>query len=206
MLARALRLEGRKVRMISCPGYGTWSAVFVEKYLNGWFGTRAEVGPYAASMFYALDRKAMARKIEGWLAQGNIVIADRFTESNRAFGIASLRGMRAWKAFDAWLTGFESGIMGIPQPDLNVLLAVPSEVSFKLVLKKHPRKYLKRGKRDLHERMKGLQRRVLRSYLWLAEQHPKVWGVVDCAPRGILLSKRYVHHAVMLVVWSKYRQ
>ena len=56
LLVEKLKQNNQKVEVTDFPQYGNWSAVFVEKYLNGHFGSAHEVGPYRGSIFYALDR------------------------------------------------------------------------------------------------------------------------------------------------------
>jgi hypothetical protein len=41
--------------------------MMVEDYLNGNFGTAQEVGPYRASVLYAVDRYAASFDIKKWL-------------------------------------------------------------------------------------------------------------------------------------------
>jgi len=43
LLVERLRKEGQEVEKIDFPQYGTWSAVFVEKYLRGEFGSAQDV-------------------------------------------------------------------------------------------------------------------------------------------------------------------
>ena len=56
LLSEALKKKGVKFEITDFPQYNTPSAFFVEKYLNGGYGSLDEVGPYKASFFYALDR------------------------------------------------------------------------------------------------------------------------------------------------------
>ena len=67
LLFDRLKQEGYNVEQISFPQYGERSATMVEDYLNGKFGTADEVGPYRASIFYAVDRYAASAKIKKWI-------------------------------------------------------------------------------------------------------------------------------------------
>ena len=67
-----------QVETADFPQYGTKSAGLVEEYLNGKYGGPKEVGPYAASIFYAVDRYDASFKIKKWLKQGKIVISNHF--------------------------------------------------------------------------------------------------------------------------------
>ena len=57
LLAASLAAEGRSVKLISFPHYGTPGAAAVEFYLGGKLGADpAATNAYAASTFYAVDR------------------------------------------------------------------------------------------------------------------------------------------------------
>ena len=84
ILVKRLKKLGHKVQEISFPRYGNKSSALVEDYLNGKFGSAREVGPYRASVFYALDRYAASFDIKKWLKQGKIVVCNRYVGSNLA--------------------------------------------------------------------------------------------------------------------------
>ncbi len=75
LLVDELKLAGYDVAMTDFPQYGTKSAGLIEEYLNGKYG---QVGPQAASVFYAIDRFDASFKIREWLEQGKIVISNRY--------------------------------------------------------------------------------------------------------------------------------
>ena len=81
-LVKRLIDEGYVVEQISFPQYGEKSATMVEAYLNGEHGTAEEVGPYKASIFYAVDGFSASNQIRNWLLEGKIVIANRYVASN----------------------------------------------------------------------------------------------------------------------------
>ena len=74
LLVERLKKEGKNVEVFDFPQYGNWSAVFVEKYLRGEFGSMKEVNPYTASLFYALDRYAASFKLKKLLEDGYTII------------------------------------------------------------------------------------------------------------------------------------
>ena len=75
---------GKDVMHISFPDYESESSALVKMYLRGDFGKDPmDVNPYAASLFYAVDRFASFRtKWKKFYENGGIVIADRYTTSN----------------------------------------------------------------------------------------------------------------------------
>jgi len=73
LLVNRLKKEGFDVEVADFPQYGERSAVLVEDYLNGKFGSAKDVGPYRASIFFACDRYVASFKIKEWLEEGKIV-------------------------------------------------------------------------------------------------------------------------------------
>ena len=82
LLAERLKKEGHDVEVVDFPNYGEKSAALVEMYLNGDFGTAEEVGPYRASVFYAVDRYASSKKMKKWLDEGKIIVSNRYVSAN----------------------------------------------------------------------------------------------------------------------------
>ena len=74
-----LEKEGREVEVFDFPQYEQDSSFFVKEYLNGKYGSQQDVGPYTASLFFALDRYQASAKIREALEQGKIVLTNRFT-------------------------------------------------------------------------------------------------------------------------------
>ena len=79
LLMEELKLNGYPVEMTDFPQYGTKSAGLIEEYLNGKYG---QVGPHAASIFYAIDRFDASFKIRQWLQEGKVVISNRYVTAN----------------------------------------------------------------------------------------------------------------------------
>lgn len=196
LLAQALRRQGKKVKTIAFPQYGEKSAGAVEAYLNGVYGKPKEVGTYRAAIFYAVDRAAARNKIRSWLKEGITVIADRYIASNWAFGGTLLSSLAARKKYWEWNADLEFGLFKIPRPDRTVILAVPTAVSQKLILRKRARTYLKTKKRDLHERDFRYQAQVLKTYRQVAK-FDHTMHVVESAEHGHLLSPGAVHERVL---------
>src|SRR4051812_49023840 len=82
MLLDWLREQGHEVVDFDFPQYGTPSAYFVERYLNGEFGTLEEIGPYRGSLFFAMDRYDAGFRIRSAQANGQIVVSNRYVGSN----------------------------------------------------------------------------------------------------------------------------
>lgn len=202
LLTERFEKEGYRVVSISFPQYGKKSAGLVEEYLNGKYGKADEVSPYAASLFYALDRFDLSGKIRALLKEGKIIITDRYVDANAGHQGGKIKNADERKKFIEWLYDIEYRILGIPKPDMVFILYVPAEIGQKLVLAKQQslyqeRRYIEGGKKqDLHEADDAHLKAAAASYLWLAEQFPEDHQVVECTREGELLSREEIHEKI----------
>jgi len=197
LLVQRLIRERVEVALISFPQYGKKSAGLVEEYLNGAYGPPDEVNPYAASLFYAVDRFDAARKIRTLLEAGTAVILDRYVDSNAGHQGGKIANDAEREKFLDWLYNTEYGILGAPRPDIVLLLHVPAEIGQRLVAAKQQRLYIESGKsHDSHENNLGHLQRAEAAYLWLAKRHPETHVVIECVENGSLLEPKDIHARV----------
>lgn len=193
-LVERLRNEGRRVELFDFPRYGNPSAVFVEKYLRGEYGSAEAVGPYRASLFYALDRYDAALAIRRALEEGAIVVSNRYVSASKGHQTGKIKDAAERKKFLDWLNELEYGMCAIPKPDLTILLHVPADVGFDLVAKKDGRGYLDGKKRDIHEADRDHLRAAEAAYLELPHlDAAERWHVIECMQNGQLLSIEEIH-------------
>lgn len=184
LLVERLRSLGLAVETISFPQHGQPSAKIIDMYLRGEFGTRDDVGAYAVAALYARDRQTAKGRIESWLDEGKIVIADRFTASGMAYESAFFSDPAERAVFCRWVDDLEFNRMKLPRPDITLIMSVPADVRDKLVSKKEAREYTGGQEKDLHERDRAYQERVELAYREIARSFPK-HVLVDCAtPEG----------------------
>lgn len=198
LLLGRLQKEGHRTEQISFPQYGKKSAGPIEEYLNGVYGTPANVNPYAASLFYAIDRFDLSEKIRAALAQGTIVISDRYVDSNAGHQGGKIKNLGTRARFLKWLYDLEYGILDVPKPDLVLILHVSPAVGQHLVTKKEKRAYLKQGTHDAHEADLTHLAAAERSYLWLAKTYPQNHRLVECIRKGTMLSPEKISE----IVWN----
>ena len=148
LLAQNLQRDGHPLLQVSFPSYGQPAAGALEEYLSGAYGQKPEdVGAYAASTFFAVDRFASFRKSWGaHYRQGGLVLCDRYTTSNALHQLAKLPPPQ-WQPYLDWLCDLEFCKMQIPAPDLVLYLDMDPAVSQKLM----DRRYAGGGHRDIHE-------------------------------------------------------
>ena len=188
ILLKHLQKMGHRCEIVDFPQYGQPSAFFVEEYLNGKYGGWKEVGPKRASLFYALDRYDVAKKINKALSRGKIVLANRYVASNMGHQGAKISNLAKKKDFFKWVYDLEYNILGIPKPDLNIFLHVPAQVAYRLVWKKEKRKYLHGKKRDIHEKDLRHLYQAEKSYLMALRLFPRDFKVINCVRDDKLMS------------------
>lgn len=197
-LVDRLKGEGYSVFMADFPMYGERSAVLVEDYLNGRFGTAEEVGPYRASIFYACDRFAASKDIREHIDRGDVVISNRYVSANMGHQAGKIADIRERDKFLDWLKNLEYGIFGIPEPDCQILLYANPAVAQRLVDKKGHRDYVDGEKRDIHEADINHLKNASDAFLYCAEKFD--WPVVECTPGGEMRSIEDIHEDVYSIV------
>lgn len=182
LLEKKLKEKGREVMHISFPDYESPSSALVKMYLKGDFGKNPEdVNPYAASLFYAVDRFASYRmKWKDFYQKGGIIIADRYTTSNMVHQMTKYEDKKARKDFLSWLEKTEYEELELPVPDLVILLDIPLGVSENLV-KERARQG---GSMDIHEQHLDYLRKCHDAYQELVSLYG--WKRIPCTEEGKL--------------------
>ncbi len=180
LLVERLHAEGRTVMTLSFPRYGEPVVEAIRKYLK----ENPTKDPYEASKLYAKDREDASAQIRSWLGQGDVIL-DRFTDSNAAHQGGKIADERSRKEYTDWLFRYEYGELGIPKPDLVIILHLPLEANLSLLTQRG-------GAKDGHEADPNHLRNAQASYLWLARQYPADHKIIDCAPEGTLLSREAI--------------
>ena len=136
-------------RSVSFPDYESDSSALVRMYLSGKFGKKPDdVNPFAASVFYTVDRYASYKQNWGeYYDAGGLIIAGRYTTSNAVHQTSKL-DKSEWEGFLNWLYDFEYGKVKIPKPDKVIFLDMPVEVSQKLLSGRYKGD---ESKKDIHE-------------------------------------------------------
>jgi dTMP kinase len=153
MLARKIQKLGYHTSIWSFPDYATPLGRQLKLYLAG----RIRFDFHAVHLLYAANKWENAASISRETELGHIVIVNRYTPSNLAYGIA--HGLSP-----NWLEPLETDL---PKPDLTLILDVSPEVSFKR----------KRHLRDVHEENLSYLHKVRDIYLRLAKKHR--WRIID---------------------------
>ncbi|MCX6792870.1 MAG: deoxynucleoside kinase [Candidatus Falkowbacteria bacterium] len=190
LLYNWLKENNHPVEKISFPSYGTPSAYFVERYLNGDYGQKAnEVNPRLSSIFYALDRFDKSQAIKEMLAEGKIVVTDRYVTANMGHQGSKFTDQAALREYFTWLYDFEYEICQIPKPDLNILLHVSSEINTKLITN--------RGNvQDIHEKDPEHLKKAELTYLEIAKLFSEDMTMIECVKDDQIMSREEIHEII----------
>ncbi|RYG10332.1 MAG: hypothetical protein EON96_16910, partial [Caulobacteraceae bacterium] len=169
-----LEAAGLSVATLSFPNYGkTAAARAITEVLNG--EIKVDDAYYLAGLF-ALDRAETF--IAAPLPPVDVLIFDRYTLSNAAFQMVRLP-VEAQDAFLTWLFDFEYARLGVPEPDLNILMRIAPQAATDLVARKDARSYTE-AKKDAFEADSGYQARVAEAYSTIAaRQLNGPWAIVE---------------------------
>ena len=158
----------------------------IARFLLGELGSIEQVDPYVVALLYAGDRKDAATIIRQWLAEGKVVICDRYVYSNVGYQCAKLSDEAAREELRKWILGLEYEYNAIPKPDVSLFLDVPFAFTERKLLQEQregdDRAYLN-GQKDIHEQSMDLQRAVRQVYLDAAEYDENL-HVVDCSTQS----------------------
>lgn len=161
--------KGVKVTSLSFPDYETPIGREIKAFLAGKRTFQAEV----RHMLFAANRWEKLAAIRESQIENEVVIVNRYTESNLVYGVAN--GLRL-----EWLAALEQGL---PKSDLVIVLDAPSMA----LTSRRP------GPKDSYEKDHEMQFRVQSLYRELA---PKFgWIIVDGSR-----SVRGVHDSIIKVV------
>jgi dTMP kinase len=181
------------------PQYEEQSSYFVREYLAGNYGDLKEMGPYEASLFYAMDRyDASVKRISKWLEAGNTVVFDRFVGSNMGHQGSKIDSEGDRIKFFQWLYEIEYGMLKIPKPDLNIILHVPAQIALELRRKRAIEENTVH-KKDIHEQDISHLEKTEKVYLQMARLFPNDFTLVECFENGKLLSIEEVHEKVWVI-------
>ena len=198
LLAKRLEAEQIGFQRLRFPQYEEPSSALIRMYLGGAFGSDpGDVNAYAASTFYAVDRYASYQRVwKDYYQGGGFVVSDRYTTSNAVHqGSKVPEGERA--EFFRWLYDLEYDRMGLPRPDLVVLLDMPVELSEQLMRK---REQSTGTHADIHERDEDYLKKCRDVALHAAKYYG--WRTVSCAKDGAIRGVEDIHEEVYAIVKS----
>ncbi len=161
------------------PQYGKQSATYVERYLNGTYGSN--VHPDLASMLYAFDRWQSKEKVDEFSSKNpdGYIIANRYIVSTLAHQGGKITTSDERKRFYNEQLDLEFNQFGIKKPDMNYVMLLPEEIAQKNVDNKQKREYTDK-KRDIHEADLDHLKNAANAYREVCQLYPQFTTTVDC--------------------------
>ena len=178
-LSEELTGRGLTVGRLAFPRYGTLHADLAADALHGGQAGTAD-SPHAMALLFAMDRHAASGELSALGEANDVVLLDRYVASNAAYTAARLGAERADEAVE-WIGALEFERLGLPVPDLQILLDTPVEVAAE---RAGSREVSDPGRaRDRYERDSTLQADTSRVYRRLAETSWRSpWTILGAEP------------------------
>lgn len=192
-LVARLRKEGREVETLDFPQYtNNFFGKLLRKCLDGEYGDFIGTDPHIVTPLYAFDRFESKPKLEGWLAEGKIVVLDRYVSANQIHQGGKIEDDEKRREFLSWLDEMEHGILGLPRPDLIVYLNVAIPVTERLMANRAKLDHAEKNLAYLHRSYKQGLKMIAEMNNWveikcssdekgifsIEEIHEKLYSVV----------------------------
>ena len=199
LLIKHLKQDGYKIKTVDFPDYSSnFFGKFIGHCLSEQYYNFVKVHPKIASVLYAADRYESKNKIEKWLKEGNIIIADRYASANQIHQGGKITNTNKRESFLEWLAEMEYEVFKIPKPNAVFYLSVPIPIVLKLIQERNKnskRNYLGKKKKDVHEKDVKFLENSRKSALWLAKTQ-KGWIKIECVKRGVLNTRENIHNEI----------
>ena len=169
LLGQCLKKRGLAVRLTREPG-GTKVGERIRKILLA--STTTRLAPLAElALIYAARAQHLQEVIRPALAQGEIVVSDRYNDASLAYqGYGRELGVQAVRAFDRI-------ICGRTQPDLTIVLDLAPHLSLERAQGREARRETKQGR--FESQGLSFHKRVRDGYLAIARKEPRRVKVVQ---------------------------
>jgi dTMP kinase len=175
LLSEKLKLEFKRVEHLSFPDYSTIIGGEIQSFLRD----ERDYNLETFHMLLSINRWEHKEEIEDWLDSGAIVVLNRYSGSNYAYGLA--HGLQI-----DWLLNLEKGL---PVPSLTILIDVDPKISINRKI----------SDRDIHEQDQLFLRKVRNEYLRLARDFD--WKVLDGDKESLVL-----HNNIYDIVMDFFRK
>ena len=200
MLMNRLINEGYKVGKMDFPRYNQNTiGHFINEFIDSDNAALATLPPKCFAILFAADRYESKKQIEEWIAEGRVIIFDRYVSASMLHQGSKIADIDAREEFLRWVEHVEYEIFGMPRPDLTVYLDVPPNESDKLL------GYVEEvGVKVVNDESKAKidQAKVSDCAKYLAAINHN-WVTVPCLEGGELRNRDAIHEEVYTAVKSK---
>ncbi|MCH5188817.1 MAG: thymidylate kinase [Oscillospiraceae bacterium] len=199
LLCDRLRRDGKTVERITFPDYESPSSALVKMYLGGEFGSDpGKVNPYAASLFYAVDRFAShAAKWGALMETDAVIVADRYVTSNIIYQAAKFEDEAEKRDFIRWVEDIEYNRLGLPRPDEVLFLNMEPEAAAKLMAARK-NKITDGDEKDIHERDAEYLKKAYDNACFAARISG--WTEIKCSENGMARAINDIHENIIEIL------
>lgn len=195
LLTKQLTKDGYSVATVSFPRYNqTFGGTLLNEVIKSerakGYGF-SKVDPRLASYLYAMDRKESLLYLRTLIANHDVLIFDRYVESNLLHQGGKYATYEEKIDFAEWLFALEYEELKLPKPTDIVFLSLPWEIS------KHrsqERAQKSGGHLDAVECDVKYFKEGVHSGIFYANTFG--WKIIDCAPKKQELSQEDVHERI----------
>jgi dTMP kinase len=184
LLVKFLEGKGQKVARVSFPRYNqTLGGTLLWEVLKGERSNKygfSKVDPKVASKLYTMDREESLPYLRDLIEKNDVVIFDRYVESNLLHQGGKFKTRKDRLAFAEWLYKLEYEDIGLPHPNEIVYLALPFWLSRK---RAELRAQKTGGKLDAVERDIKYVKAGHEAGIFYAKHFG--WHVVECFQPGV---------------------
>lgn len=199
LLVQRLKKEKKKVKKIDFPQYeNNFFGHLLGECLAGKYGDFIAIPSRIASVLYAADRWESSTDIRKWLAEGYIVVADRYVSANQIHQGGKISNPRERARFLKWLDQMEFGVFKIPRPDIIIYLHVPIEIGQQLLknrVKENKKNKTVKAKKDLAESNLKYLAESQKSAINIVKKN-NAWQMIDCSKDGNILSRSEISQMI----------
>lgn len=204
LLEEKLNELGYKCFRMGFPKYDTPTG----RIIGGCFLGKPEVGksffeegptkvdPKVSCLYYAADRKYNIRIALEYLEKGYFVILDRYTSSNMAHQGCKIYNKDERINMYQWIDRLEYWLLGLPKPDITILLNMPYEYSLELMKN---REFI-----DENEKSSEYLKQAESSYLELSQLYN--WKTINCIKNNTIRTKEEINKDILDIVLKDYEK
>jgi dTMP kinase len=200
MLMNRLINEGYKVGKMDFPRYNQNTVGhFINEFIDSKNPALDTLPPKAFAVLFAADRYESKKQIEEWIAEGRVIIFDRYVSASMLHQGSKITDIDAREEFLRWVEHVEYEIFGMPRPHLTIYLDVPPNESDKLL------GYVEElGVKVVTEEgtAKIDQAKVSDCAKYLAAMNHN-WVTIPCLAEGNLRNRDDIHEEVYAAVKEK---
>lgn len=205
LTSKNLMKSGYLVETIDFPSKKSFFGKLIYEGLFGSYGDFKSLHPKLASTFWAADRYLAKNKMESWLREGKIVIADRYVSANQLHQGGKIKDEVERKEFMRWLDEMEHVQYGIPRPDIILYLDVPYEISSRLMKERKEKKKASGSVEQTDQHEEDIEHQIAARESAIKMLSDKSWIRIQCSTDGITLlsieaiNKKIMHHILKIL-------